>query len=143
MNEYQFAMLVYTILIISLGIRAIVQISTARTVAAHSQPKPSAFPVPARLINGKQSSLDNKRILSMSKQVKFRKIPLKILIETLVHIHNSGADYIDILGIEDEVQDIVTIAVEEEYMSNDNDAPDDVNFINDKLSDDDINDLMI
>ena len=79
----------------------------------------------------------------MSKQVKFRKIPLKILIETLVHIHNSGADYIDILGIEDEVQDIVTIAVEEEYMSNDNNAPDDVNFINDKLSDDDINDLMI
>lgn len=75
---------------------------------------------------------------------RFKKIPLKLLIETLVHIHESGADYIDIIGVSGETQDIVTISVEYEYMSQpDADTPADTHLINDKtLSDEDINDLL-
>jgi hypothetical protein len=78
----------------------------------------------------------------MSKQVKFRKIPLKLLIDTLIHIEGSGAVYIDIIGVQDKIQDIVTIAVEEDYMAENQPAPDNIDFINDKLSDEDLNDLM-
>jgi len=66
-----------------------------------------------------------------------------MLIETLIHIENSGASYIDIIGVQDDDQDIVTIAVESDYMTNNQDAPSDIDFINDKLSDEDLNDLMI
>jgi hypothetical protein len=75
--------------------------------------------------------------------VKFRKIPLKLLLDTLTHIYNSGADFIDILGETGSVQDVVTIAVEQEYMNDPtNDTPDDVHFTNDKLSDEDIDNLL-
>lgn len=142
MNEYQFATLVYTVLIISLSIRAIAQITTVRSADVRSQLKQSVSRVHARLTNGKLSSHDNKKTLSMSKQVKFRKIPLKMLIDTLIHIENSGAVYIDIIGVQDSVQDVVTIAVEEEYMADNQPTPDNIDFINDKLSDEDLNDLM-
>lgn len=77
-------------------------------------------------------------------QAKFKKIPLKLLIETLIHIQQSGADYIDIIGVAGETRDVVTISVEYEYMSTpDVDAPDDTHLINDKtLSDEDLNDLL-
>lgn len=77
-------------------------------------------------------------------QAKFKKIPLKLLIETLIHIQQSGADYIDIIGVAGETRDVVTISVEYEYMSTpDVDAPEDTHFINDKtLSDEDLNDLL-
>lgn len=78
----------------------------------------------------------------MDKQVKFKKIPTKLLIETLVHLYDLGAEFIDITGMEDNVQDVITISVEPDYMSDGENIPDDVNFINDKLSDDDINDLL-
>jgi len=142
MNEYQFATLVYTVLIISLSIRAIAQITTVRSADVRSQLKQSVSRVHARLTNGKQLLHEKKKTSSMSKQVKFRKIPLKMLIDTLIHIENSGAVYIDIIGVQDSVQDVVTIAVEEEYMADNQPTPDNIDFINDKLSDEDLNDLM-
>lgn len=77
-------------------------------------------------------------------QAKFKKIPLKLLIETLIHIQQSGADYIDIIGVAGETRDVVTISVEYEYMSTaDADTPEDTHLINDKtLSDEDLNDLI-
>ena len=75
-----------------------------------------------------------------SKTAKFRKIPLKRLIDTLVSIYNSGADYVDILGQTGEPQDIVTISVVPEYMASPEDElPDDKSL----LTDEDINDLLI
>lgn len=142
MNEYQFATLVYTVLIISLSIRALVQITTVRSADVRSQLKQSVSRVHARLTNGKQLLHEKKKTSSMSKQVKFRKIPLKMLIDTLIHIENSGAVYIDIIGVQDSVQDVVTIAVEDEYMADNQPTPDNIDFINDKLSDEDLNDLM-
>jgi len=142
MNEYQFATLVYTVLIISLSIRALVQITTVRSADVRSQLKQNVSRVHARLTNGKQLLHEKKKTSSMSKQVKFRKIPLKMLIDTLIHIENSGAVYIDIIGVQDSVQDVVTIAVEDEYMADNQPTPDNIDFINDKLSDEDLNDLM-
>ena len=76
----------------------------------------------------------------MSKTAKFRKIPLKKLIDTLVSIYNSGADYVDILGQTGEPQDIVTISVTQEYMASpENELPEDKSL----LTDEDINDLLI
>lgn len=75
--------------------------------------------------------------------MKFKKIPLRLFIETLIHIQQSGADYVDIIGEEGEVQDVVTLSVEYEYMSSTNiDIPEDTHLINDKLSDEDIDNLM-
>lgn len=143
MIDYPFVAIAYIILIISLGIRLIGQISIVRTAGAHSQQKQNASRAHALLRNGQRLSPDNKKTQSMSKQVKFRKIPLKLLIETLIHIHDSGADYIDIIGVQDDVQDVVTIAVEEEYLRDDTtEKPDNIDLINDKLSDEDINDLL-
>lgn len=77
-------------------------------------------------------------------QAKFKKIPLKLLIETLTHIYDSGAEYIDIIGVAGETRDVVTISVEYEYMSEpDAETPEDTHLINDKtLSDEDLNDLL-
>lgn len=47
-----------------------------------------------------------------------RKIPLKIFINVLTNIWNNGADFIDISGNPDSVEDIVNIMVPEEYLSN-------------------------
>ena len=81
----------------------------------------------------------------MGKQVRFRKVPLEMLIETLTHLYNSGANYIDIVGVEDVERDVVTISVKNEYMDDGRDSddiPNNVEFINNKLSDEDINNLL-
>jgi hypothetical protein len=81
----------------------------------------------------------------MGKQVRFRKVPLEMLIETLTHLYNSGANYIDIVGVEDVERDVVTISVKNEYIDegrDSDDIPNNVEFINDKLSDEDINNLL-
>lgn len=75
----------------------------------------------------------------MDKTAKFRKIPLKNLIDTLVAIYNSGADYVDILGRTGEPQDIVTISVVAEYMaSEEKDIPESKSL----LTDEDIDSLL-
>ena len=77
----------------------------------------------------------------MEKRIaKFRKIPLKKLIDTLTSIYNSGADYVDILGQTGEPQDIVSISVVPEYMAS---PEDELPESRDLLTDEDINDLLI
>jgi len=81
----------------------------------------------------------------MGKQVRFRKVPLEMLIETLTHLYNSGANYIDIVGVENVERDVVTISVKNEYIDDGRDSddiPNNVEFINNKLSDEDINNLL-
>jgi hypothetical protein len=80
-------------------------------------------------------------------KVILRKIALKAFIDTLVNVYNSGADYVDLVGSNDEEQDTIGIIVTDEYMAD----PDDMELeIEDgdedeekKLSDDDIDQLII
>jgi len=50
-------------------------------------------------------------------EVTLRKIPLKILLDILGDAWNKGADYVDIIGVADEVQDNIAIAIKDEYMN--------------------------
>lgn len=81
-----------------------------------------------------------------NKEVRFRKINLQFLIETLTHIYDAGADYVDIVGTQDDVQDTINIIVQEEYMTEEpieeeEDIPDDDDEPQ-TLSDEDINNLI-
>lgn len=69
-----------------------------------------------------------------------RKIDLKMLIDTLVDVYNSGANYVDIVGKADEDQDTIGIIVHEEYMAD----PDDLEEGGGEqpLSDEDLNQLL-
>lgn len=51
------------------------------------------------------------------KEVVLRKIPLKLVIEILTDLWNRGADYVDIIGMSDEIQDNIAIAAKDEYFS--------------------------
>lgn len=80
-----------------------------------------------------------------NKEVRFRKINLQFLIETLTHIYDAGADYVDIVGTQDDVQDTINIIVQEEYMTEEpieeeEDIPNDDEP--QTLSDEDINNLI-
>jgi serine protease inhibitor len=80
-----------------------------------------------------------------NKEVRFRKINLQFLIETLTHIYDAGADYVDIVGTQDDVQDTINIIVQEEYMTEEpieeeENIPDDDEP--QTLSDEDINNLI-
>ena len=82
-----------------------------------------------------------------NKEVRFRKINLQFLIETLTHIYDAGADYVDIVGTQDDVQDTINIVVQEEYMTEEplGDEPlqeEEEDDIPTKLSDEDINNLI-
>ena len=80
-----------------------------------------------------------------NKEVRFRKINLQFLIETLTHIYDAGADYVDIVGTQDDVQDTINIVVQEEYMTEEP-IDEEEEIPNDdepqKLSDEDINNLI-
>ena len=81
-------------------------------------------------------------------EVTFKKIPLKVFLDILHNAWEKGADYIDIVGVPDEVQDNIAVAIREEYMNvNPEDEfeidvelehPDD----NKDLSDEDLNQLI-
>lgn len=78
----------------------------------------------------------------------FKKIPLRIFIDILHDAWNKGADYIDIIGVADQVQDNIAVAIREEYMhvnpedefeiDVELDRPDE----NKDLSDEDLNQLI-
>jgi hypothetical protein len=80
--------------------------------------------------------------------VIFKKIPLKVFLDILHDAWEKGADYVDIVGVPDEVQDNIAVAIREEYMNvNPEDEfeidielehPDD----NKDLSDEDLNQLI-
>ena len=80
-----------------------------------------------------------------NKEVRFRKISLQLLLDTLTHIWDSGADYVDIIGIQNEDQDVINIVVKEDYMSDEElieDYDDDDDDETPTLSDEDINNLI-
>jgi hypothetical protein len=81
------------------------------------------------------------------KEIRFRKISLELLLDTLTHIWDSGADYVDIIGIQGEDQDVINIVVKEDYMSDDieeyeEDDDDSQDDDTTPLTDEDINNLI-
>jgi hypothetical protein len=81
--------------------------------------------------------------MRQNKEIRFRKISLQLLLDTLTHIWDAGADYVDIIGIQGEDQDVINIVVQEDYMSEeDTDVYDEEEEDNDTLSDEDINNLI-
>ena len=78
--------------------------------------------------------------MKQNKEIRFRKISLELLLDTLTHIWDAGADYVDIIGIQGEDQDVINIVVKEDYMSDDVEEykEDD----DEPLSDEDINNLI-
>lgn len=70
-----------------------------------------------------------------NKIITLQKIPIKNLMEILSELYNDGADYVDISGMPDEDQDVISIFVREEYMNQDEEYDGD-------LSDDDLNQLI-
>ena len=90
--------------------------------------------------------------MEKNKEVVLRKIPLKIFIEVLTDAWNQGADFIDIIGQADEVQDNIGIAIKQEYYSkseedNDENIEDDYDIEVEldplkKLDDEDLNQLI-
>jgi hypothetical protein len=82
--------------------------------------------------------------MRQNKEIRFRKISLQLLLDTLTHIWDSGADYVDIIGIQGEDQDVINIVVKEDYMSEEEyDVYDEEEEDEDQpLSDEDINNLI-
>ena len=76
-----------------------------------------------------------------NKEIRFRKISLQLLLDTLTRIWDSGADYVDIIGIQNEDQDVINIVVKDDYMSEEEDIQDDDDDLP-TLSDEDINNLI-
>lgn len=86
--------------------------------------------------------------MAKKKEVRLNKIPLGTFLDTLLELYHEGLDYIDIVGIPDEVQDTISILFTKEYMSKEmrerlskfeDDAIEDDNEIS---NDDDLNQLI-
>lgn len=86
-------------------------------------------------------------------EVVLRKIPLKLIIEILTDLWNRGADYVDIIGVPNEIQDNIALAAKDEYFSKGDDVEEDVYEIeleeeeedideDTSLNDDDLNELI-
>jgi hypothetical protein len=80
-------------------------------------------------------------------EVTFKKIPLKVFLEILQNAWENGADYVDVVGIPDEVQDTVSVAVREEYINADPEDEFEIDVElehpdNKNLSDEDLNELI-
>jgi hypothetical protein len=80
--------------------------------------------------------------MRQNKEIRFRKISLQLLLDTLTHIWDSGADYVDIIGIQGEDQDVINIVVKEDYMSEEEYDVYDEEDEDQPLSDEDINNLI-
>jgi hypothetical protein len=80
--------------------------------------------------------------MANNKEVRFRKISLELLLDTLTHIWDAGADYVDIIGIQGEDQDVINIVVQEEYMSEEENDVYNEEEEDKPLSDEDINNLI-
>lgn len=74
-------------------------------------------------------------------ELRFRKISLRLLLDTLTHIWNSGADYVDIIGLRGDEQDVINIVVQEDYMT-DEEVEEEEEDDDTPLSDEDINNLI-
>jgi hypothetical protein len=82
--------------------------------------------------------------------LRIRKVAVNAFVDILVDLYNKGVDYVDIIGILDDVQDAVAISFSKEYMAEDMQSNFDeigtkeieTDEINIKLSDDDLNQLI-
>ena len=75
-------------------------------------------------------------------EITLKKIPLKLFIEVLTDAWNKGADFVDIIGVPDELQDNIGIAIREDYYTKGNDK-DDVEIDPSKdLDDNELNQLI-
>lgn len=52
-----------------------------------------------------------------SNTVSFMKVPVQLLMDILQNAWDMGADYVDIIGVPDVIQEEISIAVREEYVS--------------------------
>lgn len=52
-----------------------------------------------------------------NKKVVLRKIPLEIFIDVLMEIFEQGVDYVDIIGVPDEIQDTIGVTFSQDYIS--------------------------
>ena len=79
-------------------------------------------------------------------EVTFKKIPLRVFLDILQDAWEKGADYVDIVGIPDEVQDNIAVAIREEYINAhpEDEFEIDVELENpdENLSDEDLNQLI-
>jgi len=86
------------------------------------------------------------------KEFTLKKIELNTLIQVLVGLYNSGVDYVDISGINNEEQDVIKVTVREGYYQEEteDERPDYEQYeqeeptinTNTKLSDEDLNQLI-
>lgn len=74
-----------------------------------------------------------------NKIITLQKIPIKNLMEILSELYDDGADFIDISGMPNVEQDVISIFVREEYMNQDEEYDEEHNG---DLSDDDLNQLI-
>ena len=79
-------------------------------------------------------------------EVTFKKIPLRVFLDILQDAWEKGADYVDIVGVPDEVQDNIAVAIREEYINAhpEDEFEIDVELENpdENLSDEDLNQLI-
>ena len=82
-----------------------------------------------------------------NREVAFKKIPLKIFIDVLTDAYEKGADFVDIVGMPNVIQDNIGISIKEEYISRDVNEEMDVEVEfeeedDDNLTDEDLNQLL-
>lgn len=81
----------------------------------------------------------------MSDIIKFKKIPLRDLIDNLVLLYHTGADYIDIIGKSGRVQDEIGLAVMQDYFISEKNMEEEPVLKESeirKITDDDINEWL-
>lgn len=77
-------------------------------------------------------------------EVRLQKIPIAVLIETLQEFYDNGLEYVDIIGVPGQDQDVIGLAFTEEYMMKEEDMleEEEDDNINPDLSDEDLNQLL-
>lgn len=53
----------------------------------------------------------------MKERLILQKIPLEALLELLEELYDKGAEFVDIIGSADNVQDQITVIVKQEYIN--------------------------
>jgi len=91
--------------------------------------------------------------MAKDKPVTIKKVHLDSFIEILIDLYAKGVDYVDIIGVNNEIQDSIGISFSKDYMNTDHEENfDKINVpvksekiekkININLSDDDLNQLL-
>lgn len=58
----------------------------------------------------------NEEFFGENGEIKLEKIPLEKFIKVLLGLFNKGIEYIDIIGMHDDMEDFVGISVRKEYL---------------------------